>query len=234
MSFGEPFGCLENSQLHTWVANIFNGIKVIPYFHVILYFNIQWLALKLVPPSLWKAKMDSDADAYSKVDKRIAQQSEVADRRDFLDYILKQNDDKGMTRGEMQETAVVLIIAESETTSVQRSCSSSSPWFTDLLRLHRATLLSGIMFLTLRRPDAYERLVYEVRSAFDKESQITMTSIQGLRYMNAVIQESFRLYPPAPSTFPRVVPGKGEVVEGKWVPGGVSLHTPLLVTRYPS
>ncbi|KAF5556063.1 hypothetical protein FNAPI_5854 [Fusarium napiforme] len=203
MSFGEPFGCLQSNTYHTWVANVFQGVKQIPYVHLLMYLKITWLVTKLTPKRLRDAKNDSDADAYEKVSRRIALQKEGTNRKDFLSYMLRENHDSGMTVPELQETAVILIIAGSETT---------------------ATFLSGTVYLILRNPRVYQRLVEEVRSSFQDEAEITITAVQGLKYMKAVVSESFRVYPPSPGSFPRIVPGMGERIMGKWVPGGVGVH----------
>jgi len=74
----------------------------------------------MTPKSFAEAKRASDADAYAKVDRRIAKQVETAtaNRKDFLSYILRQSETKGLSKPELQETAAIFIIAGSETTSV--------------------------------------------------------------------------------------------------------------------
>ena len=118
LSFGEPFGCLKDGKYHYWVSNVFQGVKAVPYVHALLYMKLKWAALKLTPPSLRKAKDDSDRDAFEKVERRMARQQDktVADRRDFLSYILSNDGLKGMTKPELQQSAIILIIAGSETT----------------------------------------------------------------------------------------------------------------------
>jgi len=128
-----------------------------------------------------------------------------------MSYILRNNDDKGLTLPEMQETAVVLIIAGSETT---------------------ATSLCGITYCMLRHPKVYQRVVQEIRDLYTNYDDITMVKTGELRYLAAVIEETFRIYPPAPSAFPRVVPGKGEVIEGTWVPGNTTVGVNPYATNH--
>lgn len=69
-----------------------------------------------------------------------------------------------------------------------------------------------------------DKLKHEVREAFPNEDDITMRSVTSfgkLPYMEAVLQESFRCYPPVPSTLPRITGSNGALVEGKYVPPGV-------------
>lgn len=50
-----------------------------------------------------------------------------------------------------------------------------------------------------------------------------MLKVDKLEYLHACLNESLRIYPPAPATFPRKVPLPGETIEGQWVPGGTSV-----------
>lgn len=87
-----------------------------------------------------------------------------------------------------------------------------------------ATLLSGAIFYLLKNPDVMDRLRREVREAFPTADDITMRAVNNsgkLPYMEAVLQESFRCYPPVPSTLPRITGSEGAFIEGKFVPPGV-------------
>lgn len=90
-----------------------------------------------------------------------------------------------------------------------------------------ATLLSGAIFYLLQNPNCMDRLKHEVREAFPKAEDITMRSVTSsgkLPYMEAVLQESFRCYPPVPSTLPRITGSGGALIEGKYVPPGVRIY----------
>lgn len=212
LAFGEPFGCLEEARYHDWVAQIFQGIKVYPWMQAIVYYNLLPMAEFLVPKKQQNAKIAADARAYAKLDRRIARKDEVR-RKDFMSYILQENEatSVGMTTAEIQETAVILVIAGSETT---------------------ATFMSAMCYFILRHQRVYRRMVEEVRSTFTSYEDINMVTTNGLKYVPAVVEETFRIYPPSPNAFPRIVPGKGEAIEGHWVPGGttVSVH-PYAITH---
>jgi len=64
----------------------------------------------------------------------------------------------------------------------------------------------------------------EVRQAYCSDGQIDGENVKRLVYMNAVIEEGLRIFPPAPFGLPRVCPGAE--IDGHWVPKGVS---PMLI-----
>lgn len=67
------------------------------------------------------------------------------------------------------------------------------------------------------------RLIAEIRSTFKQESDITFRAVEELKYMNAVIEESLRIYPPFVTSLSRLVPQGGAAVDGHFLPGEVSI-----------
>jgi cytochrome P450 len=65
-------------------------------------------------------------------------------------------------------------------------------------------------------------LCSEIRSAFSADKDITSAQCAHLSYFSAVIEESFRLYPPVATVLLRVVPEGGDNVDGYIVPERVS------------
>jgi cytochrome P450 len=108
----------------------------------------------------------------------------------------------GMKRDELDATAMVLIIAGSETT---------------------ATTLSTATWLLCKDPERMKKVVSEVRGAFATESEITMSSVNGLKYMIAVLSETLRILPPVSGSTVRMTDEGGNVIAGRWIPGKVSL-----------
>lgn len=85
-----------------------------------------------------------------------------------------------------------------------------------------ATTLSTITFYLLHHAEIFERLREEIRGSFKKYEDINASSTSSLVYMNAVILEAMRIYAPLPLGLPRVVPEGGDVVDGHFLPAGVS------------
>jgi hypothetical protein len=51
---------------------------------------------------------------------------------------------------------------------------------------------------------------------------MTLAKVNQLPYLQAVVQEGLRIFPPAPDVFPRLIPKGGEVLLGEFLPEGVS------------
>lgn len=64
-----------------------------------------------------------------------------------------------------------------------------------------------------------EQLQREIRTTFATYDDLTGDAVARLPYLDAVLQETMRLMPPAPMGPPRVSPG--ETVDGVYVPKGV-------------
>jgi len=69
-------------------------------------------------------------------------------------------------------------------------------------------------------PPIMQRLVDEIRSNFTSEDEITIMSTLNLPYLQAVIEESLRAFPPVVVSPPRISPG--DFVGGYFIPKGVS------------
>lgn len=200
LAFGEPFDCLSNNQYHWWVLNILDAVKASAYLKIFWFYPILLpLVSLLIPKDLLEKRTATFNLSVEKVRRRFNRQTS---RPDFTSYILKHSrDGKGLSLSEIDANAGVFVLAGSETT---------------------AALLSGCTYYLLRNPGKYSRLVAEIRSAFDQVSDIRLSSIAELPYLNAILTESLRIYPPIPAMLPRIVPEGGAVINGEYVPGGVS------------
>ena len=104
---------------------------------------------------------------------------------------------QNMSLDRIESNSMILIIGGSETT---------------------ATLLSGVTYLLLTNPHTLATLTEEVRSTFESEDEIDITSVGRLTYMLACLNEALRMYPPVPIGLPRIVPKGGASVADRYVP----------------
>lgn len=199
LTFGEPFGCLREKRYHPWVAMIFDvAIKTFALGKALLmYPHFAWLIGMLLPRDLYKKRVDLFQISKEKVDRRLETETS---RPDFMTYILRHNDERGVTQKELYSNADSIIVAGSETT---------------------ATLLSGFTFFVLSNATAYKTLVDELRRAFRSQTDITFEALSTLPYLNGALEESLRLYPPVPGVIPRRVLKPGVMIDGDFIPEGV-------------
>lgn len=165
-------------------------------------YRIWSLMRPLIPKSAFQAKVDMEEYTAALVDKR-AEQGHTKDAVDVFNYLLQdKNGEQQLSRDELVQNGIVLVVAGSETT---------------------ATLLSGTTWFLCKNRDKYKKVVKEVRSAFKTDDEITPTSVNELEYMRAVLSEVLRMFPPAGAAFPRIITNPaGQEVAGYFVPQGVN------------
>jgi cytochrome P450 len=90
-----------------------------------------------------------------------------------------------------------------------------------------AISLSSIFYHLLRNRRVYEKLMEELDNAVQEgvisemtDNIVTWKSSQTLPYLDAVVQESFRLHPAAGLMLERIVPASGLGILGHHIPGG--------------
>ncbi|KAF2136067.1 uncharacterized protein K452DRAFT_238191 [Aplosporella prunicola CBS 121167] len=206
LEFGESFGCLEKEDYHHWISVMLAHFKRLVLLGSTLMFLpiLRPIVRLLIPKRVREQRMQQFEFSRAKVGRRL----DVGDdptRPDFMTYVCRHNDEKGMTRDEIDATFDILVTAGSETT---------------------ATTMTGILHYLLRYPDKFQKLKDEIRTAFSHPSEIDIKNTTRLPYLTAVINEGLRLCPPAPTMLPRLVPERGAEVCGHWLPGGTSVGVP--------
>lgn len=136
-------------------------------------------------------------DFLTSLNRRIEKKTS---RKDFFTRILEYRDPKEVSDIQLAAHASDFVLAGSETT---------------------ATALSCITYYLLRTPHIMQTLQEEIRGAFESYDQINAASTTRLAYLNAVVLEGLRIFPPLPFALPRVVPPGGDTVDGHFVPEGV-------------
>ncbi|KAI0965915.1 cytochrome P450 monooxygenase-like protein [Xylaria arbuscula] len=193
LSFGEPFGGVENGVTHTWIKILLDSVlnaqtqsfrRKLPFLNLILPF--------FLPKGADKSLKMHRNFCREKSQKRL----QLADtgRPDFFSHMLKR---ATMSVEEMMSQTSSFVVAGSETT---------------------ATSLSGTTYFLLKNPDSMAKLQSEVRNAFASVEEITGDSTASLPYLHGVIEESLRLFPPVAFSLPRYSPGA--VVDGHYIPEG--------------
>ncbi|KAF5492575.1 Cytochrome P450 monooxygenase 1 [Colletotrichum siamense] len=206
LAFGEPFGCLDNSDYHPWVRTVFQMVRVGVAFQTANHYS--WLrriiTAALSTEAMHRRREEQREMTMQKVLRRI-ELGKSGPRSDLVEGLLKKKDEWNMSLDELEANSSILIIAGSETT---------------------ATVLAGVTYLLLKNPDKMAKLVEEVRTMFASEEEIDLTSVNRLTYMLACLDEALRMYPPVPTGLPREVPKGGATICGQFIPENtiVAIH----------
>ncbi|KAK6063085.1 trichothecene c-15 hydroxylase [Seiridium cupressi] len=199
LAFGESFGCLETSTYHPWIELIFGSIKYLAFAINLDRYPLITPALKLFIPRKLRTKM-MEHSQLSELKVRRRLESKV-DRPDFIAKITQEQKGRSISMSfkELVSNTSTLIIAGSETT---------------------ATLLSAVTYFLATNTHVLTALNKEVRSSFLSEEEIDLVSTQKLPYMQAVLNEALRLFPPVPAASPRRIAEGGDNICGHFLPGG--------------
>ncbi|KAK0385625.1 hypothetical protein NLU13_6802 [Sarocladium strictum] len=213
LAFGESFGMVERDgdgheadepyfeAIDDWTVKI--SLKVA---------STKFLGLLRLLPSKRLRKIDRSEDillrrASRAVETMRRQQTEEADgnrAQSLFTSALALADDKddvSISDGSIRSDATVFMFAGTDTTS---------------------TTLTYLVWAVLRRPDLQRRLEDEVASLpvdFNEEDA------EALPLLDRVLRETLRLYGPANSVLPRMVPAEGVTMLGHYLPPGTKVFT---------
>lgn len=86
-------------------------------------------------------------------------------------------------------------------------------------------------YLSLPNPESQN-----VQSLLHKELvENPSTPFDQLPYLDAIVKEGLRCFPPIPMSFPRYVPQEGSMIEGYFMPGGTIVSCqPYTIHKEPS
>jgi cytochrome P450 len=85
-----------------------------------------------------------------------------------------------------------------------------------------------MLWLLIKTPEMQKKVRTELATLPESYSSSDLAT---LPYLDAFLRETLRVYPPAPSPMPRVVPQQGFSFEGVEYPPNVSLYTTLFGSR---
>ncbi|KAK3937750.1 cytochrome P450 [Diplogelasinospora grovesii] len=212
-AFGKEFGYLKtDSDVYGFLGGVrdsWPGIAValdIPWIRNIL-FSSPWLKLFGPRPTDPTGLGKLMGVAEEVVARRFSPDAEK--EKDMLGAFISH----GLSRQECSTEALFVIIAGFENTS---------------------SVIRTTMLYLMTTPAVYKRFKEEVMQVVREgraSSPITFEEGKRIPYLQAVIYEGIRMRPPAPGLYPKSVPPQGDVIHGKFIPGGtaVGMNTAALV-----
>jgi cytochrome P450 len=202
LTFGESFDAVRNGQTNYWVSILLAAI----YGSSVFGLKNRLPILKYILPFLIpKAAVEKYAMHHALTLEKIKRRIEIGDthgREDFFAGVIRSGK---LSDEQMASEANVMLTAGAETS---------------------ATTLTAVMYFLAMNPACLAKLRGELKEAFGSYAQITGDGTARLAYLNAVVEETMRIFPPSPVGPPRVSPG--EVVDGTYVPEGIYVSTDIM------
>ena len=201
--FGEPFNMTRDGKAHSFVAGVLNLTEigqVVAGLQQLRWFRFLWdnVVQYLIQPVLQKHQGVTN----ERVARRLTKGVEA--REDMIKY--SRQGKETLNDQELFLNASHLWLAASETST---------------------TSLAALVFFLLQHPEAYARLMDEVRSAYATEAELADTSrLPQLKWVDACIKEAQRLHSPLPTPLPRLIPKGGATICGGFVPEGSCVVVP--------
>jgi cytochrome P450 len=90
--------------------------------------------------------------------------------------------------------------------------------------------LTSTIYFVVNTPRVHQKLRDEIRSTFRKLDEVSPEAVEALPYLDAVISETLRVYPPVSMAPPRRSPGA--FVDGFYVPEGVEVGCPIFALTH--
>ncbi|KAI2615863.1 cytochrome P450 [Hypoxylon sp. NC1633] len=190
LTFGESFGCVANAQTSFWISIINDSVHaaILPSF----IRRAPGLVL-VVPFMLSLAAIRNLKKHYAYTLRTVRRRmNRPSAERDIFAPVLEQG---GVTETELVSLAQALIIAGADTSAV---------------------VMIAALYYLCASPDVLSRLQVEVREL--EYDQLNGAELSQLKYLNAVIEESMRCFPPIAFGLPRLSPG--EMIDGHFIPKG--------------
>lgn len=211
IGFGEAFGDLKaDADLNDYIKSGEQGLSIVAISAALgLTKYLQWSPVaRLLGPS------ERDESGFGKmmgvarklIDSRLEKSTEG--RSDMLASFIHH----GLSKEDLFTEAVLQILAGSDTT---------------------ATAIRSTMLYLIAHPRVYHRLQGEVDAAVHSGAApaapniVQDTSLKNLPYLQAVVREGLRIFPPVTDVVPKKVPKGGDriTIEGKqyYLPGGTDI-----------
>ncbi|KAI1748691.1 cytochrome P450 [Xylaria castorea] len=209
LAFGHSFEMLKTNREHYAIRLLKTGLAPLGFKFPIWLFRLL-VAIPGAANDWWGFIKYST----SQLDNRIQAK---ADTKDIIGHLLKPLNGQsatGLDRALLEGDTHLIIVAGGDTTS---------------------TALATIF----RYLAQYPHHVGLLRAEIDplprtKVGDYTDTDLSNLNHLNGVINEALRLFPPVPTTLPRLTPPEGLDIDGTFIPGNTTVFSPQFVVSRSS
>jgi len=202
MTFSESFRAVESGRGHFWISLLRAGAHAaaLPALMDKMPF-LRFILPYLITKSAINKRMQHYVYTQEAVRKRVRLQEGQPDKAtsDILGSVIAD--------GTMDEATLIsltnqIVIAGADTVS---------------------HALTGAIYFLCTNPACLAKLQDEIRG-FGGYDELTGSRLGSLKYLNAVLEETMRVFPPIAFGLPRMCPG--DIVDGHFVPAGTEVSVP--------
>ncbi|KAI0143697.1 putative benzoate 4-monooxygenase cytochrome P450 [Xylariaceae sp. FL1272] len=201
LSYGQSLEALKKTQPNPFIVGFYRDCQMYPIIPTVNeYSPLRFLfGLMMRVPAIKKGQEMAFRTTQETVLRRMKHGRRSGE--DFMTYMLRHNHDRSMTEAEIIGSTSVFVNGGAEAT---------------------ATCMSAAIYFMLSNPTTYEQAREEVRSSFESQNNIESSTISHLVYLNALVEETLRIFPPTAETFARRTDAVSEI-DGHVIPPGVSV-----------
>ncbi|KAK1997896.1 cytochrome P450 [Colletotrichum falcatum] len=203
LAFGKPFGFVEtDSDVYEYIKTTEESLPM--FIATTVY---PWV-IRLFASPLFRALLPSEKDRLGFGKVMAIAKKEAAERfgphkkvqRDMLGSFVAH----GLTQEEAESEILLQIVAGSDTVAT--------------------TIRATVLFVTTN-PRVHARLLAEISSAASstRHTVIADAEARNLPYLQAVIKEGLRIFPPVAGVMAKEVPAAGDTWKGRFIPGGTRI-----------
>ncbi|KAI9735168.1 MAG: hypothetical protein M1834_001756 [Cirrosporium novae-zelandiae] len=201
LGFGQSYNQLEKCEMHPTIRIIMKYMCVGVYALMVPW--LHCIISRLPAPGIEKPDWDFRAFAEEALERR---KKSIPSTPDIITHVLSSTIKPRLTPNQLISDSLILQVGGSDTTT---------------------SAFVHILYHLARSHSIQSKLFVEISNIVTSRGQITWRAISRLPYLEAVINETLRLHPPAPSGMPRQVPTHEVlVVNGITIPGGTNISTP--------
>ncbi|EAL89380.1 cytochrome P450 [Aspergillus fumigatus Af293] len=204
---GKPLGCLKRGKPYFWteqLPRIFYWATIRDQFEGSgIPTAIKWLLRRFLRKGI---RLRAEQARMRLINEQL---HAPHTRRDIMVEVMERSGGSELPEDEIAENFSAIMLAGFHTTQ---------------------NALCAVIYLVLTHPEAHVKLVQELQTAFASADDISGDVAAQLPYLNAVITEALRLYPPVPLGGPRVSPGA--YVDGVYIPAGTEICTSLFALHH--
>ncbi|KAF2807450.1 cytochrome P450 [Mytilinidion resinicola] len=206
LAFSEDFGMLKAAKPHPYIPALHDATRLL-----VIASQTPWIR-PLMPWFPVEAQSKRAGKEFARISREtyLRRKAREVKEPDMYEYIASpdRSGPRPLTEAEVVADSALLIAAGAVSTALS---------------------ITFMFFHLLQDPKQMARLQAEIDSCWDGVTplDVTMLAPQRAPYLDGCINESLRLWPPAPNGMQRRTPSSGIVVDNRFIPGGtqVSNHT---------